>query len=217
MKSLAVSALMLWVAGVMCQAGTEYADQFDGLVTKISEQLVGGGWQITTDRRSIILVRRGVRLLFDVSLGLPGTSAEEKWNKFSVESDYMVRISFDSELKQEEYDLLTDLKAKMVTDRLRGLDPRTKKYAKTKAVAENLLRLPDYRWQGSSVYIYRSDDGFCEIRPAVIAEQRTRLMALLNRTFSKYATKNSEQAAAPNGGPAKPLGKSDGSDEGRHR
>ena len=138
-----MSALLSWLVGSTCSAGTSYQEQFDNLITNITKQLAGGRWEITMDRRSICLLRRDVQLLFDVSLPL-GYSTEQKWKEFSVESDYVSRIAFDTELSQVEYHLLKATKAKMIANRLRGLDRQTKAYAKAKAEAENLLRLPDY-------------------------------------------------------------------------
>ena len=53
------------------------------------------------------------------------------------------------------------------------------------------------------------------MRPVLVAEQRKKLMALFAQTFSRYEDKNSEPAAAPNGGQSKLD--SAGSGDGRPR
>jgi hypothetical protein len=202
MKTLAFFGIALWAMTGISQTRTLNVRDFEGLATRINEQLAGGGWQMTNDGcRSITLVRPKTRLLFDYNLGLPGMPEEQKWQEHSTERDYTLRIDFDTELSQQEYDLLQTTRAKLVAGRVKGLDPSSVAYVQAKAAAEGLLRLPQYHWNGRSVYMSYPDGGL-QTRPSSVADQCAKVKTLLDRTFTKYEASKSEPNAAPNAPPA---------------
>jgi hypothetical protein len=200
MKTFGTALLILCFARQECYPGAGKAQDFDTFVARLNGCLAGGGWEVTTDFSAITIVRRHLRCLHDFQLPT-GSSDEEKWKEYSFESNYILTITFDTELTQQEYDLLYTTKTNLMANRLRGIDRRSVEHYSAAQAAKGVVLLPQYHWSSRSVYVYSSDDGNWQLRPALVAEQRDKVFALIDRTFTKYQARQSEPTASPNAAP----------------
>jgi hypothetical protein len=181
----------------LCRATPE-RDALDVLVEKIREEVPGVEWKIAKDWRSITLTRKTVQFLNPVSL--PAVTLEDEWWKeYSFTSDYRITITLDTKLTQVEYDGLLQLKRKLTSERTAGLSRNTKDFWIRSFNAQGVVRLPSYQLEGFSLYVYTSDDNFFRVRPDSVRMDRDKILAILEKSFTKYAATTAEPDGAANG------------------
>jgi hypothetical protein len=206
MKPLTFLLTFLFLEMGPCHASPE----LDVLEGKIRTELPGSEWQLVKDWRTITISHHDVRFLNPISLPF-GWPDDQLWNKLSFTSDYRITITLDSKVTQSEYDELLRLKMKLTAERTAGAGRNTRDFASISRNAEGVVRLPIYYSDRFSVYLYTSDDNFFTVRPDSIVDDRDKVLALLEKSYTKY-TQTAEQAGA--GQPAtKPADKPPGTDK----
>ena len=174
---------------VALPAGPCWSEEVDELEEFIREVVADGEWVLTQDVRSVTLTRKNVRLLNPVSLPF-GKSEDAIWNEFSFESDYRITVTFDTKLSQSEYDAIADLREKFIAKRTQGIAKGSKLHYSASVDADGVLRLPQFHYDGESIYFYSTDEGLLRTRPAAAREIRDRILAILEKKCSKYQTKS---------------------------
>ncbi|HBC89294.1 MAG TPA: hypothetical protein DCZ94_20325 [Lentisphaeria bacterium] len=99
--------------------------EVDKLGKSIKPILHGTAWEMSTDWRSITLIRRNCNFLNSVSLPT-GPDDDKTWEKYSFITDYRITITFDTKLTDAEYQQQRELKQRFITERTRGLLDGTK-------------------------------------------------------------------------------------------
>lgn len=171
--------MFLFVASGLCYCNA--TPELDALDDSLKGEALGEEWQILKDWRSITLTRKQVQFLNPI--GLPAFETEDElFKEFSFTCDYRITITLDDKLTQSEYEELFRLEHKLTAERIAAEKPNAK------WTKQNLVHLPSYYTERFSVYIYISDDNFFRTRPASVKTTRDKIMAVLERNFSKYST-----------------------------
>ena len=168
--------------------------ELDTLEQNIRATLRTSEWGLTKDWRSITLVRKNVQFLNPISL--PPSSEDELWKEYSFISDYRITITLDTKLTQSEFDELVRVKRVLATQRTGGIPRPSKELFTATRNSEGIIRLPNYHWNRFSVYLYTSDDGLFRVRPEAVETLRNNIVAILEKSCTKYSMTPQPSGAA---------------------
>lgn len=155
----------------------------DELVKKLAPTAEEGGWTISSDWRSVTLIREKTKLLNP--FGLPAlTPEDELWDEYGFETAFRITITFEPKLKDSEYTRLKELKALFLGERTQGEDGRGRLAAASKA--ERLFQIPKYKTERFSVYIYSSRNDFFDVRLATAWASADKMLKIIDDTFESY-------------------------------
>ncbi len=175
------------------------------IIERIQHEVAGPGWQITADLSSVTLIHTNVQFLNPINppTGI-GIDEEQTWKELSSTNNYRITILFESKLSQVEYDQVSALRDELIANRTKGLNRQTMDYFSASEEAKSLVHLPDYYIERNSVYVYCSDLGFFEIRPAEVVKAHEKIMQILDQTCSKYIVEKPVNTASPGNNPSRP-------------
>lgn len=158
--------------------------EIDNLVKNIKPIIQETSWALSTDIHSITLVCKKCQFLNLMSH--PGGTDEEIWKKYSITAGYRISISFDSKLNDAEYQQLKEIKKRFIAERTKGETPGTKDYWGKSFMASRLIKLPQYKSDRYSIYVYSSQSDFYEVRPKIVQDQAEAIIQILEKQFESY-------------------------------